>query len=216
MPSAREKGNELERKAKAELEAQHYRVERALAKIVWIPGPGGKRRPISQAHDFFGAFDLIAVKRGQQRWVQVCMDAGNDNVIVRRRKIEALALDFWQQGVSLELWRYRAGRPQKGDRLPRGFIREFFASTAQWLPCPSSSSAPSPSMALTPRGAKHPSPGSSGAGDNPGGLPPGLQAYPASFYNRPDLSAQILAREGEIPCRLAHPHRGPHQPPEEE
>jgi Holliday junction resolvase len=66
MASNRAKGNYYEKKSKDFLESKGYQVERALAKIFWLHG-----RPISQHHDFFGLFDLIAVKEEEVLFVQV-------------------------------------------------------------------------------------------------------------------------------------------------
>jgi len=70
MASKKAIGAYYENKAKKMLEAEGYIVERALPKTVWIPGKGG-RRPISIHHDFFGLFDLIAIKEKEVRWIQI-------------------------------------------------------------------------------------------------------------------------------------------------
>lgn len=67
--SARDRGNAYEKEVKAILEEKGYVVERALPKLVWIPG---RKAPISQSHDFFGCWDLIAKKAGERTlWIQV-------------------------------------------------------------------------------------------------------------------------------------------------
>ena len=57
MTTNRQKGNYYEKKSKELLEKKGYMVERASAKLIWI----GKR-PICKSFDFFGLFDLIAVR----------------------------------------------------------------------------------------------------------------------------------------------------------
>lgn len=67
--SARSRGNAFEVEVKKIYEAAGYQVERALAKLIWIPG---RKFPISQSHDFFGLWDLIAKKKGEPTyWIQV-------------------------------------------------------------------------------------------------------------------------------------------------
>jgi len=93
-------------------------------------GPG---RCISREEDFFGAFDLLAVhpERGQRN-IQVVKVSGS-HVAARRRKIEAIA-DRFPASFSLEVWRFRGGPRRRGDRLPRGFIRERLAGAGEWVP----------------------------------------------------------------------------------
>lgn len=127
MTSARAKGNALELKAKKELEAAGYNVERANPVLMWI-GPG---KVISRRHDFWGAFDLIAASPREVRLIQVCADAPG-SAADRRKKIEAVA-PLFPQICSFELWRWRGGRVRKGDRLPRGWIKEKFEGE-EWRP----------------------------------------------------------------------------------
>ena len=125
MTSTRARGNELERKAQAQLEAEGYLVERARPQIVWL-GPG---RAINKRVDLFGCFDLLAIMPAGIRLIQVCADVGG-HAAERRTKIEAFAAEFDGLNArvfySLELWRHRGGRAKKGDRLPRGFLREKY------------------------------------------------------------------------------------------
>jgi len=124
MTSTRARGNELERKAQAQLEAEGYLVERARPQIVWV-GPG---KAINKRVDLFGCFDLLAIMPAEMRLIQVCADVGG-HAAERRAKIEAFAATFDPLGrrtMSLELWRHRGGRAKKGDRLPRGFLREKY------------------------------------------------------------------------------------------
>jgi hypothetical protein len=125
--SSRRKGNELENRARRELEEAGWLVERCRPDLRWI-GPG---RCLSVSVDFFGAFDLWAVGTDGHRLIQICADSGNSPA-VRRRKIEAVAPAF-PPADSIELWRWRAGRARAGDRLARGWIRERFRA-GQWEP----------------------------------------------------------------------------------
>ena len=100
MVSDRQRGNQRELRAKKELEAMGFLVERARGQIVWI-GPG---RPITKAVDLFHAFDLIAVNPEKVRAIQgTGDDAGGASR--RRAKIDEIASRLpgtW----SLELWRW--------------------------------------------------------------------------------------------------------------
>lgn len=123
--NTRAKGNRRERLAQDELEAAGYLVERARQVAVWTPA--GMR---SQHADILGAFDLAAFKPGERiRLVQVCEDGG---AAERRRKIGALAPRLPLDHVALELWRFRGGQTKKGDRLPRGFIKQRYIG-AGWI-----------------------------------------------------------------------------------
>ena len=129
MTSTRARGNELERKAQAQLEAEGYLVERARPQIVWV-GPG---KAINKRVDLFGCFDLLAIMPAEMRLIQVCADVGG-HAAERRAKIEAFAATFDPldcRMMSLELWRHRGGRTKKSDRIPRGFVREIY-SDLRW------------------------------------------------------------------------------------
>jgi hypothetical protein len=81
--STRDKGNRWEKEVKAILESQGYVVERALPKFVYIPG---RKFPISQSHDFFGAWDIIAKLSGEKTlWIQV---SSWDNASTKRKQVE--------------------------------------------------------------------------------------------------------------------------------
>jgi hypothetical protein len=67
--SSRSRGNAYEKEVKDILVGQGFIVEKALPRLVWIPG---RRVPISSSHDFFGCWDLVAKKKGHKTlWVQV-------------------------------------------------------------------------------------------------------------------------------------------------
>lgn len=106
--SSKSKGDYYERKAQAQLEAEGYEVERAHAKVVWIPDGKGGRRPISQHHDFFGKFDLIAVKKDEVRFIQVKFLDEDSNLKEARANI----LDFQHK---CEMWLYekKLGKVQR-------------------------------------------------------------------------------------------------------
>src|SRR3990167_9026715 len=116
MVSDRQRGTQRELRAKEELEAMGFLVERARGQIVWI----GRGRPITKAVDLFGAFDLIAVNPDEVHAIQVTGDdAGGASR--RRKKIDEVAPRLpgtW----SLELWRWcgRAGW-WKESLLPKGW-----------------------------------------------------------------------------------------------
>lgn len=65
LASNRARGNAFEKRIQEYLESIGYAVERARAKIIWIPGGivNGKKqlRPISTSHDHFGCCDLIGI-----------------------------------------------------------------------------------------------------------------------------------------------------------
>ena len=67
MNNTRAKGKRLEKKARSILEFDGWLVEQANPKLCFI-GPG---KVISKAHDFFGCWDLVAVRNYLIKWVQV-------------------------------------------------------------------------------------------------------------------------------------------------
>lgn len=99
MVSNVRKGRELQRRARAILEARGWRVETARNAALSLPDKvrPGARRTISVHHDFFGVFDCIYAADGVQRgFVQVTTLS---DYHARRRKIIASgfpvgALDF--------------------------------------------------------------------------------------------------------------------------
>jgi len=78
------KGDRAEVRAKKELEAEGFLVERAHGIPVWV-GPG---RCISKHHDFFGVFDLWAIRRDCVRLVQIT--TSDKNLKAKRDKIDDL------------------------------------------------------------------------------------------------------------------------------
>jgi len=58
---------DLERRLQVELENEGWRTERAVPQVHIIHG-----RYVSNNHDFFNCFDLIALKDDKVRFIQVC------------------------------------------------------------------------------------------------------------------------------------------------
>ena len=57
---------DLELRAKKDLEASGYLVERAVSKAIFTP-----KGFVAMSFDFFNCFDLIAVKENEIRFIQV-------------------------------------------------------------------------------------------------------------------------------------------------
>lgn len=94
--SSRSRGNSFEMEARKLFESKGYQVERALAKLIWIPG---RRVPISQSHDFFGLWDLIAKKLDERTfWIQVTT---TNELSKKRKQMSASILPFnkWDCGL---------------------------------------------------------------------------------------------------------------------
>lgn len=99
---------ELEKKAKAELEEQGYLVDKAWLEASYI-GPG---KPVAKRRDFFHAFDLLAVRDNEVRFIQVTSTEElakkdpHDILGSHRRRIdEAFPVD-----VPLEIWFFRRNK----------------------------------------------------------------------------------------------------------
>lgn len=91
--SSRSRGNKFELEVKKMYEERGYLVERALAKLVWIPG---RKVPISQSHDFFGLWDLVAVREGGLPiWIQV----STTNEVATKRK--QLTTSYFPTGAGM-------------------------------------------------------------------------------------------------------------------
>lgn len=125
VTSSRKRGNELERRAQKELEADGFLTDRARPDLRWI-GPG---RCISKKTDLLGAFDVLAVDQTHIRFIQVCEDSGG-HAAERRKKVEAIAGRF-PGHVALELWRWRSEGRKKDGGHGRGWIKEWL-SPAGW------------------------------------------------------------------------------------
>ena len=81
---------DLELRAKKELEASGYLVERAVSKAIFTP-----KGFVARSFDFFNCFDLIAVRGSETRFIQITSsDVNNKNPddILRKhkRKIDQL------------------------------------------------------------------------------------------------------------------------------
>lgn len=60
-------GNELEKLVASYYTSRGYEVERPGRKVIWITdAKTGRRRPISKRNDFFGLFDIIAIRGHKQ------------------------------------------------------------------------------------------------------------------------------------------------------
>jgi Holliday junction resolvase-like predicted endonuclease len=91
------KGAYYERKALKLLESEGWLCERARAITVWIKG-----QPRSIKHDFFGLYDIIAVKARKLRFIQVKFLGENSHGSIAEVKEELMK--FPHPG---ELWVYR-------------------------------------------------------------------------------------------------------------
>lgn len=94
------KGKGYEREAVKILEKQGWLVEKAINKTAWSKG-----RVFTIAHDFFGMFDLIAVKpREATRWIQVSTWEMSS---VKRKQL--FNLNWLPDYHSVEIWARRRG-----------------------------------------------------------------------------------------------------------
>jgi hypothetical protein len=90
----------LEIKAMAELFEKGYSVARATLKPVKVSG-----KWVSAQNDFFYAFDLIAIKNNEIRFIQVT--SGTKSSLSRhKKKIEENFPFSFSDTVSIELWFY--------------------------------------------------------------------------------------------------------------
>lgn len=117
----------LEKRAKEELEAQGYIVDRAWLEASYLAGG----RAIPKRRDFFGSFDLIAVRDGEVRWVQVTSTAeakGKDpagKLGSHRRNIDSR----FPVDLPVEIWFYR----KRGGRWERDiYMRSRVDGRFEW------------------------------------------------------------------------------------
>ena len=75
MSKSTNRGHYYENKSKELLESKGWLVEKTLPKTTWIKG-----RPISLRHDIFGLFDLLCVKEGKVKFVQVKFKGDNTSI----------------------------------------------------------------------------------------------------------------------------------------
>jgi len=103
--STKQKGNYYEMRSKAQLENRGYKVERAMPRVLWLPG----RRPICTHHDFWGAFDLIGVSTTGSIFVQVKYFGPKmgGRLAETRREIEAFPAP--KGSKELHIWRVKEG-----------------------------------------------------------------------------------------------------------
>ena len=121
---------DLELRAKKELEASGYLVERAVSKAIFTP-----KGFVARSFDFFNCFDLIAVKENEIRFIQVSSsdEANGDNRTLRAHKKKIN--DNWPIDGP-EIWHYYKvkGRwhPQKYQRQEGKWL--LFAETTDITP----------------------------------------------------------------------------------
>jgi hypothetical protein len=90
----------LEIKAMAELLEKGYSVARATLKPVKVSG-----KWVSAQNDFFYAFDLIAIKNNEIRFIQVTSGT-KSSLSKHKKKIEENFPFSFSDTVSIELWFY--------------------------------------------------------------------------------------------------------------
>jgi len=90
----------LEIKAMAELLEKGYSVARATLKPVKMSG-----KWVSAQNDFFYAFDLIAIKNNEIRFIQVTSGT-KSSLSKHKKKIEENFPFSFSNTVSIELWFY--------------------------------------------------------------------------------------------------------------
>jgi hypothetical protein len=91
---------DLEIKAMAELLEKGYAVARATLKPVKVSG-----KWVSAQNDFFYAFDLIAIKNNEVRFIQVTSGT-KSSLSKHKKKIEENFPFGFSDTVSIELWFY--------------------------------------------------------------------------------------------------------------
>jgi hypothetical protein len=89
----------LEVKAKKLLESRNYSVERAKVSAKIVHGHFIRNR-----NDFFGIFDLIAVRGDECRFIQIT-SGSRQNIYAHKRKIDEAFKDSFK-GSHCELWFY--------------------------------------------------------------------------------------------------------------
>ena len=112
---------DLELRAKKDLEASGYLVERAVSKAIFTP-----KGFVARSFDFFNCFDLIAVKENEIRFIQVPSsdEAKGDNRTLRAHKKKIN--DNWPIDGP-EIWHYYK---IKGRWYPQKYQRQ----EGKWLP----------------------------------------------------------------------------------
>ena len=103
--STNSKGTYYEKKSMDILEKRGYRVERALPKVIWVKG-----RPLSIHHDFFGLFDLIAVRPDGMLFVQVKYYGENTHARGKEDVKGALEFPAPVHSKLMHLWRKQGNK----------------------------------------------------------------------------------------------------------
>lgn len=107
------RGADLERRARAVLEHDGYATERAPKVLSWASGA-----PRTMQHDFFGCFDLIALRC--DRPVLLVQITVRSEMRRRERKVEAFATQYAPDSAHVEVWGFLPGsRRSGGQRFAR-------------------------------------------------------------------------------------------------
>lgn len=126
---SKKKGDTIEGRAKRILEGMGYAVEKARPVRAWVDG-----RVISKAHDYWGAFDLIAVKPGARiLFVQVStMNVGIGKKVAQMRDVLAR---LPPEHAEVHVWRWRApDRPgQRGAFVIQRWEDDFKYDKRRWV-----------------------------------------------------------------------------------
>ena len=116
--SALSKGKSYELEVKKILESEGYKVEKAVNRVIWIKG-----KPVSVAHDFFGAFDIIARQNGSPTlWIQVTVWS---QVSTKRHDLEGFKFNVGEMGVI-----YARMRREDGEKP--GFRLLYHTENYEW------------------------------------------------------------------------------------
>lgn len=98
MANSRQKGNTFENKIKEYLISLGYRVDKARAKLLWLPD---RKFPISSPCDLLEFADLIAVHPNRPYTLFIQATINPSNVSVRRKKAEDLTWNLSVQRVQV-------------------------------------------------------------------------------------------------------------------
>jgi hypothetical protein len=113
--SASSKGAQYEREAMAVLASQGWTVYRAGKVVMRLrPEPGKPPRMLSQQHDIFGAFDLIAIKPDEPiRFVQVSTKVQGWD---KRKQVASVLPVLPLEHCDAEIWLFVGGRRESGGQ----------------------------------------------------------------------------------------------------
>jgi hypothetical protein len=116
--SSSSKGAQYERDAMAVLASQGWTVYRAGKVLKRIPGKQpGTFRHLSQQHDIFGAFDLMAIKPDEPiRFVQVSTKVQGWD---KRKQVAPILPRLPLEHCDAEIWLFVGGRRESGGQVFR-------------------------------------------------------------------------------------------------